>query len=257
MRLIFAVLLLLAACRKADSSEALASWSGPESPCRQMLFDGDRFTVCRDPKARIELRSAGENGRALRSFVALEHVLGREAKQVRFAMNAGMFDADGRAIGLLVERGEELHPINLRNGGGNFHLMPNGVFLVRDDGTAAVVPSAEFKPDKRVAFATQSGPMLVVGGKLHPAFEHDGRSRFVRNGVGITPDGTPTFVISEAPVSFGKFARLFRDGLKCRDALYFDGSVSSLWDPAGNRMDSFAAIGPMVVAFAPATTPAR
>jgi prepilin-type processing-associated H-X9-DG protein len=39
--------------------------------------------------------------------------------------------------------------------------------------------------------------------------------------------------------------------LGCRNALYLDGSVSSLWDPAGNRMDSFAAIGPMLVAFAP------
>lgn len=257
MRLIFAVLLLLAACREADSTEAAASWSGPEGPCSQMLFEGDRFTVCRDPRARIEFRSAGADGRPLRSFVALEQVLGRQAKQVRFAMNAGMFDADGRAIGLLIEGGKELHPINLREGGGNFHLMPNGVFLVREDGSAAVVPSTKFEPDKRIAFATQSGPMLVVGGRLHPAFEHDGRSRFVRNGVGITPDGTPAFVISEAPVSFGKFARLFRDALKCRDALYFDGSVSSLWDPAGNRMDSFAAIGPMVVAFAPANTHAR
>jgi prepilin-type processing-associated H-X9-DG protein len=99
--------------------------------------------------------------------------------------------------------------------------------------------------------------MLVIDDKLHPAFEHDGRSRFVRNGVGIAPDGTPVFAISEDAVSFGKFARLFRDELKCRNALYFDGSVSSLWDPANHRMDSFAALGPMVVAFAPKGEKAR
>jgi uncharacterized protein YigE (DUF2233 family) len=251
MKLIVALLLLLAACRKADSAPAHDAAAAADSPCRQLLFEGSRYTVCRAPRARIEVRTAGRDGRPYRSFAALEHVLRRDAGRVRFAMNAGMFDADGRAIGLLIENGRELHPINRRKGGGNFHLLPNGVFLVRDDGSAAVVPTAEFEADERIAFASQSGPMLVVNGRLHPAFEPDGRSRFVRNGVGIDPDGTPVFVISEDAVSFGKFARLFRDELKCRNALYFDGSVSSLWDPANHRMDSFAALGPMVVAFAP------
>ena len=257
MKLIVALLLLLAACRKAESAPADDAAAGADSPCRQLLFEGSRFTVCRDRQARIEVRTAGRDGRPYRSFAALEHVLGRDATRVRFAMNAGMFDADGRAIGLLIENGRELRAINRRQGGGNFHLLPNGVFLVRDDGTAEVVPSAAFEPAPDIAFATQSGPMLVIDDKLHPAFEHDGRSRFVRNGVGIAPDGTPVFAISEDAVSFGKFARLFRDELKCRNALYFDGSVSSLWDPANHRMDSFAALGPMVVAFAPKGEKAR
>ena len=250
MRLIFAVLLLLAACRKTDVSAAEARPVGSDSPCRQMVFEGSRFTVCSDPKARIELRTASADGRPYRSFAVLEHVLGKRAEDVRFAMNAGMFDTEGRAIGLLVEQGKELHSLNRRKGAGNFHLMPNGVFLVRDDGTAEVVPTEEYKGAKDIRFATQSGPMLVIDGQLHPAFEPDGRSRFIRNGVGIAPDGTPTFVISEEAVSFGKLARFFRDGLKCRNALFLDGSVSSLWDPEGQRMDSFAAIGPMIVAMA-------
>lgn len=257
MKLIVALLLLLAACRKADSAPTDDSAAAADSPCRQLLFEGSRFTVCRDRQARIEVRTAARDGRPYRSFAALEHVLGRDATRVRFAMNAGMFDADGRAIGLLIENAQELRAINRRQGGGNFHLLPNGVFLVRDDGTAEVVPSAAFEPAPDIAFATQSGPMLVIDGKLHPAFEHDGRSRFVRNGVGIAPDGTPVFAISEDAVSFGKFARLFRDELKCRNALYFDGSVSSLWDPANHRMDSFAALGPMVLAFAPEGGKAR
>ncbi|WP_294174443.1 phosphodiester glycosidase family protein [uncultured Sphingomonas sp.] len=250
MKLIVALLLLLAACRKADSAPADDSARAADSRCRQMLFEGSRFTVCRDPRARVEVRTAGRDGRPFRSFAALEHVLGHDAGRVRFAMNAGMFDADGRAIGLLIEHGRELHPINRREGGGNFHLLPNGVFLVREGGKAEIVTSAAFEPAADIAFATQSGPMLVIDGKLHPAFEPDGRSRFVRNGVGIAPDGTLVFVISEDAVSFGKFARFFRDGLKCRNALYFDGSVSSLWDPVNHRMDSFAALGPMVMAFA-------
>jgi uncharacterized protein YigE (DUF2233 family) len=91
--------------------------------------------------------------------------------------------------------------------------------------------------------------MLVIDGKLHPAFEHDGTSRHVRNGVGIAPNGRALFVISEEPVSFGKFARFFRDRLKARNALFFDGAVSALWDPANGRRDITRPLGPMVVAF--------
>ena len=94
--------------------------------------------------------------------------------------------------------------------------------------------------------------MLVIGGKLHPAFDHDGSSRHIRNGVGIAPDGKARFVISEDPVSLGKFARFFRDQLKCRNALFFDGAVSALWDPANHRRDVTVPLGPIVVAFKPA-----
>ncbi len=166
-------------------------------------------------------------------------------------MNAGMFDENGHAIGLLVEDGRQIRAINRRKGGGNFHLMPNGVFLVRRDGTAEVVTSEDYAPSKDVLFATQSGPMLVIDGKIHPAFDADGTSRHFRNGVGIAHDGTPVFVISADPVSFGKFARFYRDRVKAQDALFFDGAVSSLWDPAAHRMDSNAPLGPMVVVFRP------
>ncbi|HEX8413319.1 MAG TPA: phosphodiester glycosidase family protein [Sphingomicrobium sp.] len=195
------------------------------------------------------MRTTASNTVPYRSFAALQTMLGTRSERVAFAMNAGMFDENGNAIGLLIEDGKQLHPLNLRKGGGNFHLLPNGVFLVRKNGSAEVVASNAFEPSKEIAFATQSGPMLVIDGKLHPRFDADGTSRYIRNGVGVAPDGTPVFVISNDMVSFGKFARLFRDQLNVRNALYFDGSVSSLWDPANGRMDSFVPIGPMVVVF--------
>jgi uncharacterized protein YigE (DUF2233 family) len=221
-----------------------------DGPCRSLLFEGERFTVCRDPGTRIELHVAGRDGRPYRSFAALEHVLGAKSAQVCFAINAGMFDEAGKPIGLAIADGRELKAINRReNGGGNFHMQPNGVFLVRRDGSAEVVTTQAFVPSSDIVAATQSGPMLVVDGALNPRFSADGTSRYVRNGVGVDGAGVPVFVISDAPVSFGKFARLFRDALGCRNALYLDGSVSSLWDPANNRMDSFAGLGPMLVAF--------
>ena len=214
------------------------------------MFEGDRFTVCQVKGGKVEVRTSGSRG-PYRSFSALQAALGKRADKVAFAMNAGMFDEKGNAIGLLVENGKQLRAINRRKGGGNFHLMPNGVFLVRRDGSAAVVTSEAYAPSKDVLFATQSGPMLVIDDKLHPAFDRDGTSKHFRNGVGIAPDGTPIFVISADPVSFGKFARFYRDRVKAKNALFFDGAVSSLWDPATHRMDSHAPLGPMVVVFKP------
>ena len=249
MKSVLLLLLLLAACKRPEPAPAAGDRAGLGA-CRSLMFEGDRFTVCRAGEARLELWTSERTGPPLRSFVALEQVLRERAGDVLFAMNAGMFDDAGKPIGLAVSEGWEAMPINRRtDGGGNFHMQPNGVFLVRKDGRAEVVTTSAFKPADDIRLATQSGPMLVVDGRLNPRFDADGRSRYVRNGVGVDEAGEPVFAISDAPVSFGKFARLFRDELGCRDALYLDGSVSSLWDPAANRMDSFAPIGPMLVAF--------
>ena len=82
-------------------------------------------------------------------------------------------------------------------------------------------PSRTFaRSSPKVRWATQSGPMLLIGGKLHPRFNSDGPSRLVRNGVGVAGPGSAWFAISEEGVSFGRFARFFRDELGCTDALY-------------------------------------
>jgi uncharacterized protein YigE (DUF2233 family) len=99
-----------------------------------------------------------------------------------------------------------------------------------------------------VRWATQSGPLLLIAGRLHPRFSADGPSLHIRNGVGVANPRTAWFAISDEPVSFGRFARFFRS-LGCRDALFFDGGVSSLWDPAAGRRDSRAEIGPIVAVF--------
>ena len=153
-------------------------------------------------------------------------------------------------IGLYVEDGRELHAISLRDGPGNFHMKPNGVFAVGPDGQVAVVRSDRLASlPWQPRWATQSGPMLVIGGRLHPSFQPNGPSLHIRNGVGVDRPGTAWFAISEEPVSFGRFARLFRDALHCPDALFFDGTVSSLWDPAAGRQDDSYPLGPMVAVF--------
>jgi len=213
------------------------------------MFEESRFTVCDAGKGQIELVAAGPGEPAVRRLADLEASLGRRADRVAFAMNAGMYDEDGRPIGLAIVDGKQKRAINRRKGGGNFHLMPNGVFQVHKDGRAEVVTSANWRPSPTIRIATQSGPMLVIDGKLHPAFDRDGTSRYTRNGVGIGPRGQPIFVISDGPVSLGKFARFYRDDLKVRNALFLDGAVSALWDPASGRRDLTKPLGPMIVVF--------
>ena len=240
-------ILLLTACGQGDATPSEA----PQSPCFVRMFEESRFTVCDPGKGRLELVAASRGEPAVRRFADLEADLGRRADRVAFAMNAGMYDEEGRPIGLAIVEGSQKRAINRRKGGGNFHLMPNGVFQVHTDGRAEVVRSEKWQPSQTIRLATQSGPMLVIDGKLHPAFDHDGSSRHTRNGVGIGPGGKALFVISDGPVSLGKFARFFRDGLRARNALFFDGAVSALWDPANGRRDVTKPLGPMVVAYKP------
>ena len=244
MRALVPLLLILAACGKSD-----ATAKAPPSACRAQMFEESRFTVCSAGKGRVELIAAGSAESAIRRLAELEASLGPRANRVAFAMNAGMYNEDGRPIGLAIVDGKQKRAINRRKGGGNFHLMPNGVFQVHEDGRSEVVTSEKWKPAPSIWLATQSGPMLVIDGKLHPAFDRDGASRHIRNGVGIGPRGEPLFVISDDAVSLGKFARFYRDRLKARNALFFDGAVSALWDPANGRRDLTKPLGPMVVVY--------
>ena len=219
-------------------------------PCATQAFEGSSFTVCTYDARQDELRLAwtGPDGTALRGFEALGHALGADRDRVRFAMNAGMFETDGKPLGLYVEDGAVRRPLNTRSGGGNFYLKPNGVFLVTHRGTVRIETSdaltAEPAPPR---YATQSGPMLVIDGAFNPQISADGPSRNIRNGVGVHDARTAFFAISDEPVSFGRLARLFRDQLHCPNALYFDGAISSAWIPSDRRLDSAVPLGPMVV----------
>lgn len=246
------LVLALAACSKEPERKAAqpprreVAFAGH---CEPRRFEGSSFTVCRYDAQRHEIALVLDSGGApLRSFEALEPTLGTRRPRLRFAMNAGMYDDQGRPIGLYVEAGRRRHAVNLNNGPGNFHLKPNGVFAVADDGRVAIVRSEDRLPF-RPRWATQSGPMLVIGGRLHPRFQPNGPSLNIRNGVGVADDRTAWFAISDEPVSFGRFARLFRDSLGCPNALFFDGTVSSLWDPGAGRRDSGYEFGPMVAVF--------
>ena len=232
---------------------ALAACGGSDvkAACQDVAFEGSRFTICqaRPETHDIVLANRGANGLPMREFTGLRARLGDRYPQLAFAMNAGMFDAKGAAIGYYVEDGAAQVTLNRKPGPGNFHMLPNGVFWGDAAGWHVDTTDnfAKAKPD-HVRFATQSGPMLLIRGKLHPQISDNGTSLQVRNGVGVSLDGSAWFAISNEPVSFGRFARLFRDRIGCPDALYFDGAVSRLFDPVAGRSDTGVPIGPIVAA---------
>ena len=160
-----------------------------------------------------------------------------------FAMNAGMYNENYAPIGYTVIEGTEKRALNLKEGGGNFHLLPNGVLWWNQSGDVRITESHAF--DEQLSsgnaepwYASQSGPMLVINDEIHPQFNPDSTSLKIRNGAGVCSDGSIQFVTSEMPVTFYQFAVLFKDELHCPNALFLDGGIASaLYAPSIERHD--------------------
>jgi len=232
---------------------AAASPALSAAPCAPMHFDGASYTVCTFDARRdlIQMFWKGADGRPYGKFAPLAAALNAQGRQLLFAMNAGIFEADTSPVGLYIEGSKQLRKPDLRDGASNFHLKPNGVFFVGDS-TVGVMESARFvaRPPP-VRYATQSGPMLVIEGQIHPKILPTGTSAKTRNGVGVRDGTIAVFAISDEPVMFYAFARLFRDALGCRDALYLDGSISSLFSADLKRDDALWPIGPIIAVTSP------
>jgi uncharacterized protein YigE (DUF2233 family) len=226
----------------AERAEAQAS----PDPCQPVQFVGSTFVVCTVDLRQFEVKLfwRGPDGDVLGSFSRLSET--PDGTRLAFAMNAGMYDENRSPVGLYVEKGDELKAVNTRRGLGNFHLKPNGVFYVSGSQAGVLGTGAYLKGKIKPDYATQSGPMLVINGRIHPKFWEQGTSLKIRNGIGVKDPRTVVFAISEDPVTFSTFAKLFRDELDCTNALFLDGSISSLYAPSLERMDSLRPIGPII-----------
>lgn len=201
-----------------------------------LAFEGQNYRVVHldlnQQKLTLHWREAKSN-QPYSSIDALRQWGESRGKRLLFATNAGIYDRNFAPLGLYVENGKTVVPLNLAHGNpasGNFSLLPNGVFAIYPDGHAAVTTSAAFKAaGKSAQWATQSGPMLLIDGKLNEQFIDDSASLKWRSGVCAKSPHEVVFVVSEAPVNFHTFGRLFRDDLGCRDALYLDGSISQIY----------------------------
>ena len=205
------------------------------------------FTTCRVARGEsLRLFYADAQGTRYETFERLQKSLASQRRRLVFAMNAGMFHPDMKPVGLLVIDGHELAAINRATGSGNFYLQPNGVFQIDKKGSR-VLATDEYR-ESTPAFATQSGPMLLHRGQIPDtaAFRESSRSRRIRNGVCVPGLEQAAFVISEEEVTFRELALYFRDVLGCSEALYLDGSISSLFAADLGRADARAKLGPLI-----------
>jgi uncharacterized protein YigE (DUF2233 family) len=221
-------------------------------PCRSMEHERNAYTICEVDLRRhaVRLYWKRPDGTPYAYLSALPQALEGEAGRLLFATNAGMFDPALKPVGLYVEQGRELVHANTRSGYGNFHMKPNGVFYISVDRAAVAETRAFLMQRPQADLATQSGPMLVINGRLHPRFDRHSTSLKARDGVGVRVDGKVIFAVSQGDVSFDAFARLFRDGLNCPNALFLDGgSAPSLYAPSLNRHSNILPLGPMLAVF--------
>ncbi len=217
--------------------------------CEEMTYEAQEYSLCHVDfqDDEIALYLADEQGEIYGSMAALRKALEAQGASVEMAMNAGMYHQGGAPVGLYQDQNGEAQSLMLREGPGNFGLLPNGVFCKAADRFIVANARAFADADYACSFATQSGPMLVIDGELHPRFLVDSDSRYVRNGVGVNADGSEALlVISHQPVTFYEFGSLFRDALKTPNALYFDGSVSQLYQKDGRNIGWPAPLGPIL-----------
>jgi len=236
----------LSACQpfdtdKPDKTAQVWSCTTEQTPfsysaCRidSQALTGDRY--------QLKLFWQDANKQTLLTFDKLIDSL-PSTQSLSLAVNAGMYNDSYAPIGYTVIGGEEKRALNLKEGGGNFHLLPNGVLWWDKSGKIQITESQvldDLIKDDRAQpwYATQSGPMLVIDNEIHPKFNPDSQSLKFRNGVGVCSDGSMQLVNSEEPVSFYQFAELFKEDLHCPNALFLDGGIASaLYAPSIDKHD--------------------
>lgn len=195
--------------------------------------DNDKFlfhTV--DPsKQDLQIFWKDDKGNNFRSLGNLQKWVAQKYpnKELVFAMNGGMYMEDYRPLGIYIENGVQKKAINKASGYGNFYLMPNGIFYITKNNKAGISETGKFV-NKDIKYATQSGPLLLINGAIHPSFTKGSKNVQIRNGVGILPDGRAIFCMSTIPVNFYDFAEFFKLS-GCKYALFLDGFVCRTYLP--------------------------
>jgi uncharacterized protein YigE (DUF2233 family) len=238
-----------AAAAAALALAGLVATTASALECRDITHDSARYIACEvDPATqRLELFLNDAAGRAFGHFSAIDAALADQGQTLAFGMNAGMYHTDRSPVGLYIQDGETLAPLQTKESFGNFGLLPNGVLCLTNSAAQVMETRRYQQMQPACRAATQSGPMLVIDGALHPRFLPDSTSRYIRNGVGTTTNGDrAVFAISRNPVTFHQFGRFFRDALDLPQALYFDGNISRLHAPQLGRSDPGFRMGPVI-----------
>lgn len=214
---------------------------------REMVLEFNNFLSYKvDPKAKdVKIYWRDDDKIPLTSIENLKQFLSKKGKTLVFAMNAGMYFTNYHPMGLLVQEGKIIVPVNKKSApNANFYQKPNGIFYIDTNHVAAICKTDDFVFNKGIDCATQSGPMLLIDGEMHPICKKGSTSLNTRNGVGILPDGRILFVLAMY-INFYDFAFYFKNA-GCKNALFLDGGISTAYLPEKNWTDSWGDFGPMI-----------
>jgi uncharacterized protein YigE (DUF2233 family) len=214
------------------------------------FIDDDLYVnyIVNPTKKNIQFYWKNDTNENFGSIEKLKNWVAKKDKKLLFAMNGGMYKEDNSPQGLYIENNKVLSKVDTASGLGNFYLKPNGIFYLTKQNTPAICRTADFIDLENIQFATQSGPMLVINGKLHPAFIKSSKNINIRNGVGIFANNDIIFVMSKKEINFYDFASYFKS-IGCTNALYLDGYVSRTYLPKKNWVQTDGNFGVIIGVF--------
>ncbi|TAE55272.1 MAG: hypothetical protein EAZ89_05810, partial [Bacteroidetes bacterium] len=231
MALLFAPKLLSRGEKNDKTPEQVLDF--PEGP-GQVIFREDSFDIyiVNIRKEKLSLYHKKPDGTLFSNIGNVKTHLENLGDTLVFACNAGIYDEKFTPKGLFIQDGKNIAPADTNSpaSGGNFYLKPNGVFLIYDH-SMSIMQTPDYHPNDSILQALQSGPMLVIQGKIHPAFKENSSNTYVRNGVGMLDAEHAVFAISRHPVNLFTFAKLFQEYFHCQNALYLDGAISKMYLP--------------------------
>jgi uncharacterized protein YigE (DUF2233 family) len=246
MRFLFLFLLYLYACSNNKHKTASSVTTLPVFEKKETAGEDKFITYIADPqKQNIQFYYKDSSWQHFKSILNLKTWLEKNHQTLVFAMNAGMYKEDNSPLGLFIQHTKRMAPLNKKKGTGNFYLQPNGVFYLTTNNAAVVCTTKDFANKGNVKFATQSGPMLVINGAIHPVFTKGSANVNIRNGVGILPGNKIVFAMSKKEINFYDFANYFQS-LGCNNALYLDGFVSRTYLPQQNWIQTDGNFGVII-----------
>lgn len=158
------------------------------------------------------------------ALVSAKNLAMNNASAVQFAkqsdalisINGGFFDKDFKPLGLRINNKQLENPLK--------RISWWGIFMIKNN-TPTITNVRHFDMDDSIDFAIQSGPRLLIKGKI-PSLK-DGVAE--RTALGITAKGKVIILVSaNNTMTTEQLARLLKSPpLNCVDAINLDGGSSS------------------------------
>jgi len=143
------------------------------------------------------------------------HEFARHSKAL-ITLNGGFFDNNHHPLGLRIGHQQQQNPLK--------RISWWGVFYIKNK-KPTIASSHQYEQDQQIDFALQSGPRLLVNGKI-PALK-PGLAE--RSALGITANNEVIIIVTEnTPMTTTALAEMMQSSpLDCKEGLNLDGGSSS------------------------------